>query len=276
MKISTRLIGAAAVLTLGLGLAACSSSSSDKPAASDSVKDLGTINVGALQTPAGDILKYISDNLAEDAGLKVTFTPFTDYNTPNTALSDGSIDANLFQNETFLQTYNTAANGTLVSVGKAYLPTAAFYSSKITSLKGLKKGAKIAIPSDPTNEGRALKLLASKDLITVSDNPTKLSDITANPSNFDFQEIDNATLARSLPDVDAAFVTISFALPAGLTSKQAILIESSDSPYYNVLATSKKLQKDPRVLELYKLLTSDAVAKYEEKTWGGLVVPFQK
>ncbi|TXN31439.1 MetQ/NlpA family ABC transporter substrate-binding protein [Lacisediminihabitans profunda] len=273
MNIPTRFAAAGAVVALAVALTACSTTA---PATSATVKSLGTINVGALQTPAGDILKYVSDNLAADAGLTITFTPFTDYNTPNTALGDGSIDANLFQNSTFLQTYNTATKSTLVSAGEVYLPSAAFYSDKISSLKKLGKGAKIAVPSDPTNEGRALKILAAKKLITVGANPTKLADITANPSKFDFVEIDNATLARSLPDVDAAFVTISFALPAGLTAKQAILIEGSDSPYYNVLATSKKLEKDPRVLELYKLLTSAATQKYIEKTWGGLVVPVAK
>ncbi|HEY0258393.1 MAG TPA: MetQ/NlpA family ABC transporter substrate-binding protein [Lacisediminihabitans sp.] len=270
MRISTRIAGAAAVVAVAALLSACSSST---PAADPTVKSLGTVNVGALQTPAGDILKFIQDNLAADAGLTVTFTPFTDYNTPNTAVSDGSIDANLFQNQTFLDTYNAASHDDLVSVGKAYLPTAAFYSDKLKSLKDLKKGAKIAIPSDPTNEGRALKILASKKLITVDDNPTKLSDITANPSKYDFVEIDNATLAQSLPDVDTAFVTISFALPAGLTSKQAILIEGSDSPYYNVLATTKKLKDDPRIKELYKLLLDPKTSAYIEKTWGGLVVP---
>jgi D-methionine transport system substrate-binding protein len=276
MKISTRIAGAATVVALAAALSGCASSTPAASSSDKAVKSIGTINVGALQTPAGDILKYVSDNLAAKAGLSITFTPFTDYNTPNTALSDGSIDANLFQNATFLQTYNTAAKGTLVSAGEVYLPSAAFYSSKITKLSQLKDGAKIAIPSDPTNEGRALKLLASKKLITITDNPTKLTDITANPSKFDFVEIDNATLARSLPDVDAAFVTISFALPAGLTSKQALLIEGSAAPYYNVLATSKKLEKDPRVVELYKLLTSTETQAYINKTWGGLVVPVTK
>ena len=276
MKISTRIAGIATAVALAATLAACSSSSPAADSGASAVKDLGTIKVGALQTPAGDILKYVNDNLAKDAGLTIEFVPFTDYNTPNTALADGSIDANLFQNATFLKTFNTATSGDLVSVGQVYLPTAAFYSDKLTSLKQLKDGDTIAIPSDPTNEGRALKILASKKLIETTAEPTKLSDITANPNKYVFKEIDNATLARSLPDVDTAFVTISFALPAGLTAKQAILIEPSDSPYYNVLATTPKLDKDPRVAALYKLLLSADAQKFMEKTWGGLVVPFTK
>jgi len=269
---SARLAGAAAaVAVLSIGLSACASS---EPAATNpDVTDLGTIKVGALQTPAGDILTWVQDNLAADAGLTIEFVPFTDYNTPNLSVSDGSTDANLFQNATFLETYNESAGDSLVSVGDAYLPSAAFYSDKVDSLDELEDGAKIAIPNDPTNEGRALKILAAEGLIETTDEPTTLADITDNPQDFEFVEIENATLAQSVADVDTAFVTISFALPAGLTADDAILIEGSDSPYVNVLATTEELESDPRVAKLYELLTSAETAEYIDETWGGLVVP---
>jgi D-methionine transport system substrate-binding protein len=269
---SARLAGAAAaVAVLSIGLSACASS---EPAATNpDVTDLGTIKVGALQTPAGDILTWVQENLAADAGLTIEFVPFTDYNTPNLSVSDGSTDANLFQNATFLETYNESAGDSLVSVGDAYLPSAAFYSDKVDSLDELEDGAKIAIPNDPTNEGRALKILAAEGLIETTDEPTTLADITDNPQDFEFVEIENATLAQSVADVDTAFVTISFALPAGLTADDAILIEGSDSPYVNVLATTEELESDPRVAKLYELLTSAETAEYIDETWGGLVVP---
>jgi D-methionine transport system substrate-binding protein len=272
---SARLAGAAvAVAALTVGLSACSAA---EPAATNpDVTDLGTIKVGALQTPAGDILTWVQDNLAADAGLNIEFVPFTDYNTPNLSVSDGSTDANLFQNANFLDTYNEASDDSLVSVGDVYLPSAAFYSDKIDSLDDLEDGAKIAIPNDPTNEGRALKILAAEGLIETTDEPTTLADITENPNDYDFVEIENATLAQSVPDVDTAFVTISFALPAGLTADDAILIEGSDSPYVNVLATTEALESDPRVAKLYELLTSDEAAEYINDTWGGLVVPVAK
>ena len=272
---SARLAGAAAaVAVLSIGLSACASS---EPAATNpDVADLGTIKVGALQTPAGDILTWVQENLAADAGLTIEFVPFTDYNTPNLSVSDGSTDANLFQNANFLKTYNDSSDDSLVSVGDVYLPSAAFYSDKVDSLDDLEDGAKIAVPNDPTNEGRALKILAAEGLIETTDEPTTLADITENPKNFDFVEIENATLAQSVPDVDTAFVTISFALPAGLTADDAILIEDADSPYVNVLATTEALESDPRVAKLYELLTSDETADYINETWGGLVVPVAK
>ena len=269
---SARLAGAAAaVAVLSIGLSACAAS---EPASTDpNVTDLGTIKVGALQTPAGDILSWVKDNLADDAGLNIEFVPFTDYNTPNLSVSDGSTDANLFQNANFLATYNEASNDSLVSAGDVYLPSAAFYSDKIDSLDDLEDGAKIAIPNDPTNEGRALKILAAEGLIETTEEPTGLADITENPNDYEFVEIENATLAQSVPDVDTAFVTIAFALPAGLTGDDAILIEGSDSPYVNVLATTEELENDPRIEKLLELLTSAETADYIDETWGGLVVP---
>jgi D-methionine transport system substrate-binding protein len=268
---AARLTGVALAASALLGLSACSA---ETPAATDAdASGLGTINVGALATPAGDILKFVQDNLAADAGLEIVYNDFTDYNTPNVALADGSIDANLFQNETFLNTFNTATGGDLVSLGSVYLPSAAYYSDKVTSLDDLEDGASIAVPNDPTNEGRALKMLAGEGLIELADEPTSLADVTDNPHNFDFVEIENATLPQAVPDVDAAFVTITFALPAGLTGEQAILTEGADSAYWNVLATTPELESDPRVVKLLELLQAPETKKFMTDTWGGLVVP---
>lgn len=266
-----RAVALVAAAALTASLAACSSSSDAGTSASGD--GLGTVKVGALAVPAGDILNWVQDNLAEEAGLDIEFVEFTDYNTPNPALTDGSTDANLFQNATFLDTYNTQSGGDLVSAGQVYLPAAGFYSDTISSVEQLPQGAKIAIPNDPTNEGRALKLLAAQGLIEVADDVTNLDGVTSNPSDFEFTEIENASLALAVPDSDAAFVTASFALPAGLTSDQAIILETTDSDYYNILATSPALKDDPRIAKLYELLTDQRTKDYIDETWQGLIVP---
>jgi D-methionine transport system substrate-binding protein len=258
---------------LAASLAACSSPSQAADASGDS---LGTLNVGSLAIPAGELITWLSEHAAKDAGLELKWTEFTDYNTPNTSLSNGEIDANLFQNTTFLGNYNKATGSDLVSIGEIYLPVAAFYSNKLKSLEALKDGAKIAIPDDPTNEGRALEMLAAEKLITTKKDPSTLSDITANPHDFDFVEIENASLPGVLPDVDTAFVTISFALPAGLKLADAILVEGQSSKYFNVLATTPKLQKDPRIQKLYELLRSDETQAFMKKTYGDQMIPVKK
>jgi len=268
---NARLAGAAVAVALTVGLSACSSA---EPEASGSAgsDDLGTIKIGALATPAGDIIKFVSDNLADDAGLTIEYTEFTDYNTPNVAVSDGSLDVNLFQHAAFLANYNEQTGDELVSVGDIYLPSAAFYSDSLDSIEDLASGDTVAVPADPSNEGRALEILAAAGVIETSENPTSLADITET-NGIEFIEVDNATLAQSVPDVDAAFVTISYALLAGLTADDAILIESGDSVYSNVLATTPELENDPRVKKLLELLLSPETAEFMNDTWGGLVIP---
>ncbi len=267
-------LATAAVAALAVGLGACASGGASGDAnAAGSGDDLGTIKVGALPVPAGDLLQWVDEHLAEEAGLDIEYVEFTDYNTPNPALSDGSTDANLFQNSTFLETYNEQAGGDLISIGEIYLPAAAFYSESLDSVDDLGEGDSVAIPNDPTNEGRALGLLAAEGVIEIEEGATNLDGITDNPLDLQFTEVENASLALALPDNDAVFVTASFALPAGLTEDQAILIEGTDSTYYNVLATRPELEDDARVEALAALLTDQRTKDYILETWGGLIVP---
>ncbi|MDQ0864248.1 MetQ/NlpA family ABC transporter substrate-binding protein [Arthrobacter globiformis] len=262
---STILKAAAAGAAAVLALSACGSPSSST--ASE------TIKVGALAVPAGDMLKHVQRELAPKEGLTVEYKEFSDYNTPNPAVSDGDIDANLFQNTTFMETYNKAAGKNLVSVGKVYLPPIALYSNEVKSLDALPEGASVAIPNDPTNEARALKLLASKGLIEVTENPITLKDVTANPKNLEFTEIENASLPQALNDKDAAIVTLAFALPAGLSTDKQILVEGKDSAYYNVLAVNADKKDDARVQKLYKILTSQEMKDFIQTEFKGLVIP---
>ena len=264
--------------TIAAGIAVAALAACSTGAATEAPEDgsLGTIRVGALPVPAGDMLTWVDENLAADAGLDIEWVEFTDYNTPNPGLTDGTTDANLFQNSTFMETYNSQAGGSLVSVGEVYLPAAAFYSESIGSLEELPEGASIAIPNDPTNEARALEILAAEGLIEIEEGATNLDGISSNPQGFEFTEVENATLPLAIPDNDAVFVTASFALPAGLSQDQAILTEGNDSEYFNILATTPELEDDPRVAALYELLTSDETQQYILDTWGGLIVPVAK
>lgn len=253
--------GVAAVLALSACGASTSASSAE------------TIKVGALAVPAGDMLKHAQRELGPKEGLTVEYTEFSDYNTPNPALSAGDTDANLFQNTTFMEIYNKAAGENLVSVGRVYLPPMALYSNNFPDLAALPDGASVAIPNDPTNESRALKLLASKGLIEVSENPITLRDIKANPKNLKFTEIENASLPQAVNDKDAAIVTLTYALPAGLSSDKQLLVEGNDSPYYNVLAVKAEMKDDPRVQKLYKILTSQDMKDFVLTKFKGLVIP---
>jgi D-methionine transport system substrate-binding protein len=265
-----------AALALGLGLTACGSGS-DTDSGSGSGGDDALV-VGATAVPAGEVLSYIKKDLAEKAGLKLEIKEFTDYVLPNTALQEGSLDANLYQNQPFLDEFNESKGTDLVSVVKAYLPPMGVYSKKITDIGKLADGATVAVPNETTNEGRALKLLASKGLITLKEGAgtaASPADITANPKHLTFKELDPAQLPRSLDDVTAAVINNNYAQDAGFSpADDAILLESAKgNPYANLLAVKKGNEDDPRVKKLAKLLTSSEVKKFIEDKYKGSVLP---
>ncbi len=274
MKFGKTLLAATAATALLLGTAACSSSSAPAESGTAAAADLGTLKVGATAVPAGDIIKFIAEGQAKDAGLTIEYTEFSDYITPNTSLDEGSIDANLFQHQPYLINFNDENGTDLVWVGAAYLPPLALYSNKVDSVEEIASGDTIAVPNDPTNEGRALSLLADAGLIEIADGASTVADVT-DAKGLKLQEVEAASLPATLDDsaVTASIVNLSFALPAGLTGDQQILAEGTDSPYYNGLVTTVALQDDPRIAKLHELLTSDATKEFIETTYNGLVVP---
>ncbi|GAA2261181.1 lipoprotein [Streptomyces ruber] len=265
---------AAGVLALGLALTACGSGGDS--AGSGGADD--TLVVGATPVPAGEVLTYIKDELADEAGLKLEIKEFTDYVLPNTALQEGSLDANLYQHEPFLKDFNESKGTDLVAVTPVYLPPMGVYSKKVTDVSELADGATVAVPNDTTNEGRALDLLAAEGVITLKDDAgadASPEDIAENPRKLTFKELEPAQLPRSLDDVDAAVINNNYAQDAGLSpAEDAILLESAeDNPYTNVLAVQRGDEDDPRVGKLVELLHSAEVKKFVEDKYKGSVLP---
>ncbi len=200
--------------------------------------------------PAGEVLAYIKDNLAQKAGLKLEIKEFTDYVLPNTALQEGSLDANLYQNRPFLDEFNKSKGTDLVPVVDAYLPPMGVYSKKIQDIAKLGDGATVAVPNETTNEGRALKLPRRQGADHAQEGRGHRrvpADVTANPKHLKFKELDPAQLPRSLDDVDAAVINNNYAQDAGLSpTKDAILLESAEgNPYANLLAVKRGNEDDP-------------------------------
>ena len=264
---------AAAALALGLGLTACGSESGPGGGGSD-----GPLVVGATAVPAGEVLSYIKKDLAAKNGLDLEIKEFTDYVLPNTALQEGSLDANLYQNEPYLDDFNKSKGTELVPVVKAYLPPMGVYSKKVQDVSELADGVTVAVPNDITNEGRALQLLASEGVITLKEGAgttASPADIVKNPKNLKFKELEPAQLPRSLDDVAAAVINNNYAQDAGLSpAEDAILLESvKNNPYANLLAVKKGNEDDPRVEKLAKLLTSPEVTKFIKDKYQGSVLP---
>ncbi|MFJ4618761.1 MetQ/NlpA family ABC transporter substrate-binding protein [Streptomyces sp. NPDC088812] len=267
-KITTAVLAAGA---LTLGLTACGS---DKDSASDTS---GPLIVAASPVPHAEILDYVKENLAEKAGLDLEVKEFTDYVTPNTATEDGSVGANYFQNQPYLDDFNKKNGTHIVPVVTVHLEPLGLYSSTVKSVDDLKSGATVAVPNDTVNEARALKLLAANGIITLKDGAgtsATPADITKNPKSLKFKELEAAQTPRSLDDVDAAVINGNYAIEADLKpAEDALVLESAkDNPYGNFLAVKEGNEDDPRVKKLAKLLTSDEVKKFIEDKYAGSVI----
>ncbi|HOE83919.1 MAG TPA: MetQ/NlpA family ABC transporter substrate-binding protein [Sphaerochaeta sp.] len=224
-----------------------------------------TIVVGATPEPHAAFLNLVVDELAA-AGYTLKVREFTDYVTPNEALESGELDANFFQHIPYLESFNRERGYHLANAGGIHVEPFALYSKKHASIAALPAGATIAIPNDPTNEGRALLLLESAGLLTLRANAgleaTPL-DIASNPRNFKFREIEAASLPRVLGDVDAAIINGNYAIPAGLVAtRDGLLVEGADSPYVNVVAVKEGRQGDAAIVALVKALKGEQVKAY--------------
>lgn len=241
------------------------------------VRGESEILIGTIAGPETDLM-MVAKNVAESKyHLSIKIITFEDYVIPNTALAEGDIDANLFQHQPYLDIVVSNKNYPITSIAKTFIYPMGIYSKKLTHIESLKPNAKIGIPNDPSNAARALRLLAKANLITVPDlNDIKLTpkSITKNPLNLKFVEMGAAQLPRSLDDLDAAVINTNFALPAGLIPKKdALFLESKDSPYANILVVrtqekdAEKFKKlihaihDPLVVAKAQALFQDQAIK---------------
>ncbi len=234
------------------------------------------IRVGSMSGQETDLI-FAAQKIAKDKyGLDVKVVEFDDYVTPNIALNDGDIDVNAFQHRPYLNRMVNDRGFKLVAVADTFVFPIGAYSKKVKSLEELPEGASIAIPNDPSNGGRTLILLAKKGLIELEDiNNLEASvlDITKNPKNIDFKEIDAAQLPRMLDEVDVAFINSNYAVNAGLNpTKDAIIREATDSPYVNIIAAREDNKDDEAVQQFIKAYHSDAVKEAAEKAFKGAAV----
>lgn len=264
------------IVALG-GLTACGGSSAPAGSAANAS---ATLTVAASPAPHAEILNDFAAPLLAKQGIELKVKEYTDYIQPNKDTTSGAVDANYFQHIAYLENYN-AENGTdLVSAGLIHYEPFAVYAGTSDDLDNISDGATVAIPNDPTNEGRALLLLQDLGLITLSD-PENLEstpkDIKENPHNLKFQELEAAALPRALSSVDFAVINGNYAIEAGYHVADALAHESSDSfaveRYANIICVAKGDEDSKEVKALVDVLTSEDFKAYLEKTYGEDVLP---
>jgi D-methionine transport system substrate-binding protein len=242
--------------------------------------DLDVLRVGVSPVPHGDILAFVRDELAADAGLEIEIVEFTDYVQPNVALHEGDLDANYFQHLPYLtQQLDDNPDYALTPLSGVHVEPLALYSDTLSDLEKLPEGAQIAVPNDPANLGRSLWLLEEHGVLRVADTGDELpteQDVEDNPLELTFRPVEAASLPSVLADVEAAVINGNYALEAGLSpAEDGLAVESSDdNPYANLLTVRDGDEDDPLVTTLDDLLTSDEVRSYIEETFtDGTVVP---
>lgn len=271
------LISLALVTVLG----ACGSKPADNASEPEgttggSNQETVTLKVGASPAPHAEILEHIKPAL-EKEGVNLEIVEFTDYVLPNTQVDSKEIDANYFQHKPYLDNEIKERKLNLESVIAVHVEPLGAYSRTIKSADELKDGAVVAIPSDPSNAGRALSLLSKNGVIKLADE-TKLEatakDIVENPKNLEFKEVEAAMLPRMLDELDLAVINTNYALEAGLDpTKDALFSEDEETPYPNLLVARPDNKDSDAIQKLAKALTSEDVKTFIEQEYKGAVIP---
>ena len=234
------------------------------------------IKVGVTPGPHAQILEQVKTLAAKD-GLDIEILEFSDYVVPNQALADGELNANSFQHQPYLDNQVTDRGFDIVSVAKNVNFPMGVYSKKVKSLDELTDGATVSIPNDPTNGGRALLVLVDKGLIKVDEaKGLKIgpADVTENPKNLEFVELDAAQLPRSLDDVDISVINTNYAIEAGLNPKtDSIAIEGKESPYANVIAVRTEDKDAAWLKTLVEAYHDESIKAFINERYQGAVIP---
>lgn len=246
------------------GVLATAAQADDKP-----------LKVGVTAGPHAQIFEVVK-KVAEKDGLKLQIVEFSDYIQPNAALASGDLDLNSYQHLPYLQAQIRDRGYKFVSIAQTVTFPLGIYSKKVKSLAALKEGARVGIPNDPTNGGRALLLLQAKGILKLkADAGLKATplDIAENPKKLKIVELDAAQLPRSLDDLDAAAVNGNYAETAGLNPvRDSIAVEGPTGPYANVIAVREQDKDKPWVAKIVKAYHSDEVKQYIKQTFKDSVI----
>ena len=236
-----------------------------------------TLVIGASSTPHAEILEAAKEALAAK-DIELDIVVFDDYVQPNLQLDAGDLDANYFQHIPYLEDF-CAQNGTkLVSAGAVHYEPMGIYTnqSKNYTIDTIPEKAVIAVPNDPTNEARALNLLAAQGLITLdvaAGQTATVLDIVDNPKKLEIQEFEAAAVPRMLADVDLAVINSNYALQAGAdVVGSAIAVEGTDISFPNIIAIREGDDR-AELKTLVEVLQSEEIVNWIVSTYGTAVVP---
>ena len=256
----------ASLLALVLVLTACSSKTSDKK---EEKKEDKTIKVAAHVPPFTDMLELVKEDLQKE-GYTLEIVKVSDNVQANVALNNKEVDANFFQHRPFMEQFNQKNNAHLVAIQPIYNATVSFYSKTLKDIKDLKHGADVAIPSDPTNLARALRLLDHAKVITLKD-PNSFTvteaDIKDNPKHLKFTKVSLLNLNEAYNEKDLVFNYPTYISKLGLTpEKNGLAFEKEGDLTFAISLVAREDNKDDaKVQAVKKALASEKIKEYINK-----------
>ncbi len=234
--------------------------------------DKTSVKVGIMSGEDEDVWRAAATE-AEKVGLTLELVTFNDYTQPNEALERGEIDANAFQHKPYLDNQIQQNDYHIVVAGYTGLWPIGLYSKTHTKIADIKDGASIGVPNDPSNEGRALKVLEQLGLIKLAPGTgilATVADVVENPKNLEIKELDAGVVGRAIDDLDGAVVNTDWALKAGLSAKDRIAQEAiTDNPYRNFIAVREADAKEPWVVKLVATYQNPTVKAVFDEVYKG-------
>ncbi|PYZ95620.1 hypothetical protein CR205_19085 [Alteribacter lacisalsi] len=227
--------------------------------------------------PYTEMLEWAVKPELEELGYEVSIVEFSDYVHPNLSLDDGSIDANLFQHEVYLNAFTEDRDMDLSLVIPVPTAPIGLYSDRFESLDDIEEGITVGVANDPTNLSRGLTVLRDAGLIEISEDadPIRSSpeDVTSNPLNLQFKEIEAGQLPRSLESLDLAAVNGNFALSAGMDLDDALIVDNMPPEIQNQIVVRTEDTDEPFVEDIKKAIESDHFRQVIEEDFEGFNYP---
>lgn len=247
-------------------LAACGKATKDDSASADDTK---TIRIGFTPGPYSDQVKKGIEPILKEKGYKIDYKEFTSGNEVNFALADGELDANIYQHTAYFENFIKENNLDLTETIKVPTAPMGLYSDRVDSYKDLDPNQtyKVAIPNDPPNFARALRILEQAKLVVLKKDYDPLTvsknDVEKYNINIKFVEVEQAQLARVIGDADLALVNGNYILAADRKLSDSLLLEDPPFEYQNLIAVRTE-DKD-------KQFVKDLTAAYQTESFQKLI-----
>lgn len=217
----------------------------------DTESEVEVIRVAAQTPPMTDVVEIVQDVIEEP--YEVELIEVSDNIQYNEALLNEEVDANFAQHEPFMEMFNEERDGNLVALQPMYNAIVGFYSQEYESIDDVEDGIEIAIPSDATNEARALLILNSYGLIELDEEVgfnASVEDIVDNPRNFEFTHVDLLNLNSSYEDgIELVFNYPTYIANLDLTPEDAVFLEDDEDNVFGIQLVAREDNEDSDAIQ---------------------------